>query len=107
MATVFIGERMRFTPAARARSTSELRSDWQARWTDTSEEEHAVSTDMLGPSSPKTCETRRAVQPQAGRGEGLDAVHAADLQEGVVEEADAHVDAGADPGQVQRRQGGV
>ncbi|KYF86670.1 hypothetical protein BE20_28325 [Sorangium cellulosum] len=48
------GERMRLTPPASAMSLSPLRRLWQARWIATSEEEHAVSTVMLGPSSPNT-----------------------------------------------------
>ena len=46
------------TPPASARSHSPARSAWQARCTATSAEEHAVSTDTAGPSSPSTYATR-------------------------------------------------
>ncbi|KYF50885.1 hypothetical protein BE08_28185 [Sorangium cellulosum] len=51
---------MRFTPPASARWLSPARRLWQARWTATSDEEHAVSTAMLGPSSPRTYDSRPA-----------------------------------------------
>nr|WP_234024096.1 hypothetical protein [Sorangium cellulosum] len=46
-------ERMTLTPPASARLLSPERRLWQARWTATSDEEHAVSTARLGPSSPR------------------------------------------------------
>lgn len=49
-------------PPARAISHSPERSDWAARWTATSELEHAVCTVMLGPFSPSLYETRVAAE---------------------------------------------
>src|SRR5665213_2850064 len=46
------------TPPARASEHSPARSDWQARCSATSEEEHAVSTETAGPSNPSTYATR-------------------------------------------------
>ncbi len=40
------------TPPASAIPHSPARSDWQARWIATSEDEHAVSTVIAGPLSP-------------------------------------------------------
>ena len=39
-------------PPARANPHSPRRSAWHARWRATSEEEKAVSIDIVGPSSP-------------------------------------------------------
>ncbi len=44
---------IRATPPARARSLSPLRTDRQARWRATREDEQAVSTVTAGPSKPK------------------------------------------------------
>ncbi len=45
-------------PQASARSHSPARSAWTARCRATSDDEHAVSTDTAGPSSPSTYDTR-------------------------------------------------
>ncbi len=49
---VVLAPSMRVTPPASARSHSPSRRAWQARWTATSEEEHAVSSATQGPCSP-------------------------------------------------------
>ena len=49
---------MTVTPPASASAVSPLRSDWQARWMATSEEEQAVSTVTAGPSRPRVYATR-------------------------------------------------
>src|SRR4030067_2786673 len=54
------GARINPTPPARARLHSRLRRLCDARCMETSEEEHAVSTDMLGPINPKTYDRRPA-----------------------------------------------
>jgi hypothetical protein len=46
---VIVGESSRLTPPARARSASPARRARTARWVETSEDEQAVSTIMLGP----------------------------------------------------------
>ncbi len=46
------GDRMRLTPPASATSHSPRRSAWLARWTATSDDEHAVSIATAGPVSP-------------------------------------------------------
>src|SRR5580692_4485813 len=46
------------TPPASASDDSPLRTDWHARCNATSDDEHAVSTDTAGPSSPSTYATR-------------------------------------------------
>src|SRR5580692_5438063 len=46
------------TPPASASDDSPLRTDWHARCRATSDDEHAVSTDTAGPSSPSTYATR-------------------------------------------------
>ncbi len=46
------------TPPASAREHSPRRRAWAARWTATSEEEHAVSMVMAGPSRPNAYATR-------------------------------------------------
>ena len=46
------------TPPASARSHSPDRSDWQARCSATSDDEHAVSTVTAGPSRPSVYDTR-------------------------------------------------
>src|SRR6185437_2495177 len=51
------GESIRLTPAAMAMVHSSLRRLWQARCTATSDEEHAVSTDRLGPWRPSVYES--------------------------------------------------
>ena len=51
---VMSGERMRFTPPASAVRQPSVRSARQARCTATSEDEHAVSTERLGPCRPST-----------------------------------------------------
>jgi hypothetical protein len=43
---------MAVAPPANARSDSPVRNDWHARCSATSDEEHAVSTVIAGPSSP-------------------------------------------------------
>ncbi len=45
---------MTVTPPARAVSHSPDLSDWHARCSATSDDEHAVSTVTAGPSKPKT-----------------------------------------------------
>ncbi len=52
------GESMTLTPPASARSTSWVLRLWQARWSATSEEEHAVSTATLGPWRSRRSESR-------------------------------------------------
>ncbi len=47
------GVDMTVTPPARAKEDSPVRSDWQARCSATSDDEHAVSTVTAGPSKPK------------------------------------------------------
>jgi hypothetical protein len=49
---------MTVAPPASASEHSPWRSAWQARWSATSDDEHAVSTDTAGPSSPSTYATR-------------------------------------------------
>ncbi|GAT71398.1 hypothetical protein PS9374_07089 [Planomonospora sphaerica] len=49
---------MTVTPPARARVQSPRPSDWQARCSATSDDEHAVSTDTDGPSRPSVYDTR-------------------------------------------------
>ncbi|KYF61269.1 hypothetical protein BE11_35475 [Sorangium cellulosum] len=57
---VLSGMRFRFTPPASASVDSPRRRLSHARWTATSEAEHAVSTERLGPSRPSAYETRLA-----------------------------------------------
>ncbi|MDT3399596.1 hypothetical protein RKE29_23625 [Streptomyces sp. B1866] len=45
-------------PPARASEHSPARSAWPARCSATSDDEHAVSMVIAGPSSPRTYETR-------------------------------------------------
>ena len=47
-----------FTVAVSAAVHAPECSEWHAAWSATNAEEHAVSTLMLGPSSPKTYDTR-------------------------------------------------
>src|SRR5271169_4052676 len=54
------GVRIRFTPPARASVHSPLHRLWHARWTATSEDEHAVSTAKLGPLKSREYESRFA-----------------------------------------------
>src|ERR1700736_5814649 len=49
MATKTSGRNMTLTPPASASDVSPLQRSWHARWTATSEDEHAVSSEMLGP----------------------------------------------------------
>ncbi len=46
------------TPPASARSHSPERNDCAAKWRATSDDEHAVSTETAGPSSPNEYATR-------------------------------------------------
>ncbi|VAZ93322.1 hypothetical protein LAUMK21_01934 [Mycobacterium pseudokansasii] len=48
------GNPITVTPPANARSHSPERNDAIAQWMATNDEEHAVSTDTAGPSSPNT-----------------------------------------------------
>jgi hypothetical protein len=59
-ASLISGASMRFTPPASASVLSPERRLWQARWIATSDDEHAVSTVMLGPSRPNVYESRPA-----------------------------------------------
>ena len=52
------GDAITVTPPASARLDSPDRSDWHARCSATSDDEHAVSTDTAGPSSPRQYATR-------------------------------------------------
>src|SRR6266571_3598089 len=52
------GDIIKVTPPATARSHSPRRKALQARCVVTSDDEHAVSTVMLGPSSPSTYDSR-------------------------------------------------
>ena len=52
--TYMLGVACTITPPATASEHSPCRSDWEARWSATSDEEHAVSTDTAGPSRPNT-----------------------------------------------------
>ena len=72
-----VGRGMTVTPPASARSHSPERSDCAARCSATSDDEHAVSTDTAGPSSPSAYDTRPDAtlarlpgQPEALRGLG-------------------------------------
>ncbi len=58
--TKLSGVAMTATPPARASEHSPLRSAWAARCRLTSDDEHAVSTDIAGPSRPSAYETRPA-----------------------------------------------
>src|SRR5438876_636409 len=49
MATKISGRNMTLTPPANASVVSPLHRSWHARWTATSEDEQAVSSEMLGP----------------------------------------------------------
>ena len=64
-----------FTVAVSAAVHSPECSECHAAWSATNAEEHAVSTLMLGPSSPKTYDTRleaiAALHPVAVYGPGL------------------------------------
>src|ERR1700741_2587476 len=53
-----VGFALTVAPPARARSHSPERSDCTAMCNATSDDEHAVSTDTAGPSSPSTYDTR-------------------------------------------------
>ncbi len=55
------GVAMTVTPPASARSHSPDRNDCAARCMETNEDEHAVSTETAGPSSPNTYDTRPEV----------------------------------------------
>src|ERR1700679_689114 len=55
------GARTRLTPPAKAIEQSPSRKLWQARCTATSDEEQAVSSEMLGPFKPSVYETRPEV----------------------------------------------
>ncbi len=46
------GVAMTVTPPASASEHSPCRSDWTARWSATRDAEHAVSTEIAGPSKP-------------------------------------------------------
>src|SRR5208337_4087032 len=52
------GVALTVTPPASARSHSPVRSDCTAICNATNDDEHAVSTDTAGPSSPNTYDTR-------------------------------------------------
>ncbi len=54
------GARITFTPPASASVDSPLRRLWQARWTATSDDEHAVSSARLGPRKSYRYESRLA-----------------------------------------------
>src|ERR1700761_7507803 len=56
--TKMSGVALPVTPPASARSHSPLRSDCTAICNATNDDEHAVSTDTAGPSSPNTYDTR-------------------------------------------------
>ena len=105
------GARMALTPPASASSHSPARRLWQARCTATSDEEQAVSTAMLGPCRPRTCDSRpaRGVQRGAGQGVSAEAVIPAvrTPQPQVVASADADEHAGPVPGQRIRGDPGI
>src|SRR5436190_18148758 len=63
--TVVTADRMTLTPPATAIRHSSLRRLWHARWTDTSEDEHAVLTERLGPCRPSTYDNRPAATQTA------------------------------------------
>src|SRR5262249_48732151 len=54
------GDSTRLTPPASARSLSPGRGLRPARWTATSDDEHAVSTVRLGPDNPQVYDSRPA-----------------------------------------------
>ena len=54
------GKRRTFTPPTMATRLSPIRRLWQAKCTATSDDEHAVSTDRLGPCNPSTYDSRPA-----------------------------------------------
>src|ERR1700741_2121861 len=56
--TKTVGVALTVTPPARARSHSPERSDCAAMCNATNDDEHAVSTDTAGPSSPSAYDTR-------------------------------------------------
>src|SRR5580692_4077094 len=65
-----VGKTMTATPPASAIVHSPVRSDWHARCSATSEDEHAVSSVTAGPSRPSTYDTRpeiTAVAPPVSR----------------------------------------
>src|SRR5262245_36618454 len=64
-AIVTPGERIRFTPPARATDDSPDQMLRQAMWTATSEDEQAVSRAMLGPRRLSRCEMRLAARLSA------------------------------------------
>src|SRR5687768_1146644 len=57
------GERIRFAPPAMASVDSPLHKLRHARFDATSDDEQAVSIDMLGPRKSKKCERRLAAMP--------------------------------------------
>src|SRR5215831_1278348 len=59
-AMVMVGTIITLAPPATASEHSPPHSDWQARWTATSDAEQAVSTARLGPRNPNTYESRLA-----------------------------------------------
>ncbi len=59
---LFSGLRIRLTPAASAWSLSRRRRLWQARWMDTSDDEHAVSLTTAGPRTPRKYDSRPAAK---------------------------------------------
>ena len=62
---------MTVTPPARAIVHSPARRAWQARCSATSDDEQAVSTDTVGPSSPSTYATRPETTLAAFRSRSL------------------------------------
>jgi hypothetical protein len=58
--TLVSGRSIRWTPPASASDDSPFQRLWHARWTATRADEHAVSTDRLGPRKSKACEIRLA-----------------------------------------------
>ena len=49
IATMYSGRKMTLTPPTSAISQSSFHIPWQARWNATIDDEHAVSTERLGP----------------------------------------------------------
>ena len=59
------GDRIRFTPPAKASVDSPFRKLAQAKWTATSDEEQAVSIERLGPRKSNRYEIRLAAMLRA------------------------------------------
>ncbi|MDQ1017849.1 hypothetical protein QFZ43_004398 [Streptomyces afghaniensis] len=65
MTTDHSGDSRTLTPPTTAAEISPLRRPWLARWTATSDDEHAVSSERLGPLSPSQYDRRPAANVDA------------------------------------------